>query len=188
MNGSAVLNVSASKTGSPWLNLPIAENTSKQSTSPPARRPSFLRTQEARISETGSKTNVPRRNGQRNVRVGDELGFGVGVPGLLNLDDALEGHPVVGEAADDDGFLGRGGRGTGGALARGSRGLRGAARRVGSGSRERETAAREAGVAGEERIGVGGGCGRARRLGRQPPRGEGAVRGLAHEQHLRVSR
>jgi hypothetical protein len=116
----------------------------------------------------------------RNVRVGDELGLGVAVPRLLNLDDALEGHPLVGDAADDDGFLGRGGCGAGGALARGGRGLRGAARRIGSGAGEREAAAREAGVAGAERVGVGGGCGG---LGRQPASGEGAVRGLAHEQH-----
>ena len=189
MKGSAVLNVSASSTGSPWLNLPIAENSSRQSTSPPARSPNFLRTNAERESENRIE---PTREWEwrgrhdksitiRHVRVGDELGLGAGVPGLLYLDDALEGHAVVGDA-DEDGVLGGGG-GARGALARGGRGRRTAAGRlVGAGAGEREAAAREARV-GEERVGVGRGG--ARRLGRQPPRRDGAVGGLAHEQHRR---
>jgi len=120
----------------------------------------------------------------RYVRVGDELGLDARVPRLLNLDDALERHAVVGDA-DEDRVLGGGcrGGGAGGALARGGRGRRGTARGlVGASAGEREAAAHEARV-GEERVGVGGGG--PRRLRRQPPRGEGAVRGLADEQHPR---
>lgn len=43
IKGSAVRNVSKSKTGKPWLNLPIEENKSKANTSPPARRATRLK-------------------------------------------------------------------------------------------------------------------------------------------------
>jgi hypothetical protein len=96
-----------------------------------------------------------RREGgeARNLRVGDELGLGVGILGLHNLDDALEGHPLVGNAADDDGFLGRVGvepEGPSPAAA----GVY-AARRVVTGAGELEAATLEAGGASEERAGVG---------------------------------
>jgi hypothetical protein len=35
------------------------------------------------------------------LRVGDELGLRVGAAGLLDLDDALEGHAVVIDADED---------------------------------------------------------------------------------------
>jgi hypothetical protein len=57
MNGSAVLNVSASSTGRPWLNLPIAEKTRRQSRSPPAKSPTFLR-----AHATHASANEPRPN------------------------------------------------------------------------------------------------------------------------------
>jgi hypothetical protein len=107
----------------------------------------------------------------RFVRVGDELGLGGRIPGLLNLDDALERHAFVGDA-DKDRVLGGG---DGGALTRGGWGRRGAARGlVGASAGERQAAAQEARV-GEERVGVGGG--RSRWLRRQPPCGEGGGEG-----------
>jgi hypothetical protein len=111
----------------------------------------------------------------RFARVGDELGLGGRIPGLLNLDDALERHAFVSDA-DEDRVLGGGG---GGALTRGDWGRRGAARGlVGASAEERQAAAQEARV-GEERVGVGGG--RPRRLRRQPPRGEGGGEGAGRE-------
>jgi hypothetical protein len=96
-----------------------------------------------------------RREGgeARNLRVGDELGLGVGILGLLNLDDALEGHPLVGNAADDDRFLGRVGAEPEGPSPAAA-GVY-AARRVVTGAGELEAATLEAGGASEERAGVG---------------------------------
>lgn len=50
----------------------------------------------------------------RGLRVGDELGLGVGLAGPLDLNDALEGHAVVADAEEDRVL---GGEGSGGPAA-----------------------------------------------------------------------
>lgn len=122
------------------------------------------------------------------LRVGDELGLGGGVAGLIELDDALEGDALV-RNADEDGVLGGGGGGggSGGALPRGGEGP---PPRVGAGEREAAAAAvREEARGGEERVRVGDAAAAATAvaaglLGGQPPRGDGTIGGLAHQQHL----
>lgn len=67
MRGSAVRNVLKSRTGNPWLDVPIAENISKHKTSPPARR--------RPICLNHFKKKLVRREFQREKKKGPKLKF-----------------------------------------------------------------------------------------------------------------
>ena len=106
MKGSAVRNVSVSKTENPWLNLPIAENISKANTSPPASKATRLKHNNY---QTNQHLTIPTQAFTQTYTGKSKLSYTSDIPPFIDerrrirffeLNDALKRHALLTDEGD----------------------------------------------------------------------------------------